>query len=99
MSLLRNAADMADISRPRPYKAQSLNTEGIIATLPDDQWISELQGWESITWATHQTVIADFAIGPTLRDPLAISYVLPPTNEAERSLCGMQKMRKSGGFT
>jgi len=40
----------------------------------------------------------DRAIGPVTRDPLAKSYVVPPSTEAEYKLCGVQKMRKPGGF-
>ncbi|KAF2733301.1 hypothetical protein EJ04DRAFT_605754 [Polyplosphaeria fusca] len=71
---------------------------GFVEALPGDQWIQELQGWNSIVWAGHQALIADYSIGPTIRDPLSTSYVLPPSNNAEKSLCGMQKMRKPGGF-
>ena len=71
---------------------------GLINSIPDDQWIRELYDWESIVWAAHQTMLVDNAIGPTIRDPFAESYFLQPTTQAERELCGMQKMRKQGGF-
>ena len=100
VSLLRNAADMYDIARPARYETQAVlsNFEGFVETLPDDQWNKEIHNWESIVWAAYQTLIADYSIGPTVRDPLAMSYVLPPANDAEKALCGMQKMRKPGGF-
>lgn len=95
-----NYTDLFDISLPTRYSAQDeLSTfDGVIAALPTDQWIHELQSWESIVWATHQVILADYAIGPAVRDPLSESIVLPPTNSGGKQLCGMQKMRKPGGF-
>ena len=66
--------------------------------VPNDQWITEIKGWESFTWAALQTTVADHAIGAQSRDPRAAQYVSRPTDQGDIELCGMQKMRKSGGF-
>jgi hypothetical protein len=91
---------LLDISQPGRYKSQEelSSSQGVISTLPSDQWIQELQSWESIVWAAHQVILADYAVGPAMRDPLSESIVLPPKKSIEKKLCGMQKMRKPGGF-
>lgn len=78
--------------------AKGLSNAGLITTLPDDQWIKELSNWVSSSWAGIQILVADHAIGPSVRDPDAKLNGLPPANEGEKALCGMQKMRKPGGF-
>lgn len=80
------------------YKAQEQLSGGRVVSLPDDQWIKELTSWESSVWATYQITVADYAIGPIVRDPLSKNFTKPPSNQAEKRLCGMQKMRKPGGF-
>jgi hypothetical protein len=69
----------------------------VIHSLPDDQWIRELQYWESAYWATQQIVVTDHAIGPIMRAPRAERVVEAPSG-ADIQLCSMQKMRKQGGF-
>ncbi|KAF2733745.1 hypothetical protein EJ04DRAFT_605111 [Polyplosphaeria fusca] len=100
LSILRNAANIFNIAVPKRYVAQAENenSEGILKNMEDDQWIREIQGWYAISWAAHQTIISDYSIGPTVRDPLSSSFVLPPPNDAAKALCKTQKMRKPGGF-
>lgn len=98
--LLRNTAFILNIGDPESFKIQSsyADSAGLIDEVPDDQWITELKGWEETVWAAHQIAIADYAVGPTVRDPLAANYTLRPSNKAEKLLCRSQKMRRSGGF-
>ena len=70
----------------------------IIAALPDGQWITELASWQANTLAALQIMVPDYALGPQGRvggDDLA---TVKPSTDAEKKLCGMQKMRKSGDF-
>lgn len=98
LELLAKSAMFSDLSQSERYEVQLLATDGHVETLPDDQWMKEIKGWEATAWAGHQIAIADHAIGPAVRDPFAKSSVLPPSKAAQKSLCEMQKMRKSGGF-
>lgn len=75
-----------------------IGTGGYIDSLPDDQWIEEVVGWESFVWAAMQIYIADYFTGPKARDPHMSSYIRPASDEGERKLCSMMKMRRSGGF-
>lgn len=100
VTMIRNAVDLYDMAYPSRYKveAELANWSGFIASVPKDHWIEELRGWYSIIWAAHQAIVTDYAIGPTVRTPLAEPYTVPPSSDAERHLCGTQKMRKPGGF-
>lgn len=71
---------------------------GFIQSLPDDQWVQELIGWESFVWASLQIAISDYAIGPTVRDPAAGQFLRNETTNGERELCQVQRMKKAGGF-
>lgn len=71
---------------------------GYISALPDDQWVQEVVGWESNTWASLQIAIAEYATGVKARDAFADSYYRQPETDGEKKLCSMQKMKKSGGF-
>lgn len=97
---IRNAVDLYDMASPGQYKveAELANWTGFVASIPDDQWIQELRSWYSIIWAAHQAIVTDYAIGPTVRTPLAEPYTVAPSSKAEKYLCGTQKMRKPGGF-
>lgn len=70
----------------------------ILESLPDDQWIREVIAWEKYVWASLQTIISDYATGPATRDPSALDHIRNDTTPGERQLCGVQRMRKSGGF-
>jgi hypothetical protein len=89
-----------DLSNSDSILASALiRTSGVIQDgLPDDQWINEVVGWESQVWAGLQILIPDYAIGAKARDPLADFYVMYPKTDAEKALCGMQKMPKASGF-
>jgi hypothetical protein len=81
-------------------KAQNLvYNDGIVRTpISPEQWISEVQRWEAIVWASSQVTISDYVIGPTLRDPGIAEYVISPETSGDEQLCGSFKMRKAGGF-
>ncbi|KAF2729630.1 hypothetical protein EJ04DRAFT_588412 [Polyplosphaeria fusca] len=49
-------------------------------------------------WASLQIYIADYAIGPTVRDPVSSNFTAPPATDGEKTLCSAMKMRKQGGF-
>lgn len=99
ISLLSTAATFSTVM-PEPYKIETKATSsaGMVNKLADDQWVREVEGWNAISWAGHQIVLAEYAVGQSVRDPTAPDYTRPPTSAGEKSLCGMQKMRKAGGF-
>jgi hypothetical protein len=66
--------------------------------IPSDQWITEVQRWEAFVWASSQVAIADYAIGPSIRDPGVVNNVIRPETTGDKELCGSMKMRKAGGF-
>ncbi|KAJ8117285.1 hypothetical protein OPT61_g1490 [Boeremia exigua] len=63
--------------------------------LPDDQWLRELARWQKQVLASLQVAMIDYSIGPGVRDT-AYPFYFEPGSEAEKQLCGMQKMKKSG---
>lgn len=99
ISLLSTAATFSTVM-PEPYRIESEGTSsaGMVNEVPDDQWIKEVEGWNAISWAGHQIVLAEYAVGQSVRDPTAPDYTRPPNSAGEKSLCRMQKMRKAGGF-
>lgn len=79
--------------------AKQVQSDGSISVqLPPDQWITEAKWMESFVWASLQITLSDFAVGPSVRDPDVVKYVIKPTSTGDKQLCGMQKMRKAGGF-
>ncbi|KAF2110744.1 hypothetical protein BDV96DRAFT_650847 [Lophiotrema nucula] len=81
------------------FKASELiHGGGLIDSLPEDQWITELTSWESQIWAAHQIAMADYAAGPTSRVPSAAVTTRNSSTAGDKELCGMQKMRKTGDF-
>jgi hypothetical protein len=74
-------------------------TNETLPELPDDQWIKELVWAESKVWAALQVSIADYAIGPTVRDRgVGLNEFIAPVTSGEKQLCGLQKMKHSGDF-
>lgn len=71
---------------------------GYIDSIPNDQWVTEIVGWESHAWASLQIAIEKYSTGAKSMDPKADSYVRKPETEGELALCRAQRMRKSGGF-
>jgi hypothetical protein len=63
--------------------------------LPDNQWILEVERWEKHILASLQVAFTDYSIGPGIRD-VAFPVFEKPRSEAEKQLCGMQKMKKTG---
>ncbi|KAL1604937.1 hypothetical protein SLS60_004478 [Paraconiothyrium brasiliense] len=76
----------------------SLDMNGLVTELPDDQWLKEVVNWENYAWAGFQIMLSDAAIGPILRTQLADSYTDAPATAADSTLCQSMKMRKAGGF-
>lgn len=99
ISLLSIAATFSTVM-PRRYKVEDEMSTlgGFVNDLPNDQWVREVQGWTSVAWAAHQIIIAEYAIGPSVRERNAKQVTRAPANQGEKDLCGMQKMRKPGGF-
>ncbi|KAF2728125.1 hypothetical protein EJ04DRAFT_504579 [Polyplosphaeria fusca] len=93
---LMYAANTFGIAHMRSLNASSfLGNTGQIDSLPSDQWIFEAKRWIAIELTAHQIVISDH----TARNAVASSlYDRFPATQAARSLCSLQKMRKSGGF-
>lgn len=75
----------------------SLN-EFTVKDIPDDFWKQEVLGWEQETWGALQVMVSRHAIGPEEGDPSADGYRIEPKTEGEWTLCGAQKMKKTGGF-
>jgi hypothetical protein len=105
LKLLHQAMIISQPSNYFGFQAERLiiPENGFISKLPDDQWITEIQGWASSAWAGMQMYIADRAIGPVVRNPDASSTpgedIIPPSTPEEKKLCSMQKVLKTGGFT
>lgn len=97
MQLLFDISLAYDVSSLRTLNASSaLNSGSVAATLPDNQWVVEVQTWEKKIWAAFQTAITDYAIGPQTRDHDV--KAMPLADAGEEQLCHLQKMRKNGGF-
>lgn len=71
---------------------------GWLYSLPSDQWVQELAGWESFAWAALQTAIPDYAIGHSVREPTSAAYVRNETTNGEKALCRAQRAPVSGRF-
>lgn len=96
---LVSSAYLFDISSAQSIAASSaIRIGGRIPSLPDDQWVTEVIGWESTAWASLQIAVGDYFTGARARDPFGDLYVKTVASKAEKALCGMQRMRKSGGF-
>lgn len=78
--------------------ANSKLTNGWVYTLPADQWTREVKRWGAVSLAMLQTRFADYAIGPSVRDSQVSEAYRPPASDGAKRLCGVQKMRKAGGF-
>jgi hypothetical protein len=75
--------------------AGSLDNPNYQYELPDDQWILEVERWEKQILASLQVAFIDYSLGPGTRD-VAFPVFEKPGSEAEKQLCGMQKMKKTG---
>lgn len=100
LELLLEANAQSHIGSNRAVRLSSkLEPRGILNTpVPDDQWITEIQGWESFVWASLQTRVTDYAIGPQVREEDSAKYTLKPDSDGFKQLCMVQRMRKAGGF-
>jgi hypothetical protein len=76
--------------------AGSLENPDSLRGLPDNQWILEVERWQKQILASIQVAFMDYSIGPSARDT-AFPVQMPPITASERQLCGMQKMKKTGG--
>jgi hypothetical protein len=98
-NLLISSSMLFDIQAANTMLADKLiRIGGFIPSLPDDQWVKEIVGWESTTWAALQIAVEKYATGAKSIDPSADDYVKAPETDGEKALCAMQRMRKSGGF-
>lgn len=101
MRLLAKYAYLVDIANNQKLDISSKvsNVEEIIPSkIPNDQWITEVEGWESYSWSSLQILMTDYAIGPKARDPQGQGYEMAPQTDGDRQLCGAQRMKKNGGF-
>lgn len=89
--------DTSDAST-RVLQASKILDSGVILSLPDDQWIQEVVGWEMVIWASWQTMVSDYAVGYAARDPSLAKILKKNMTSGERQLCNLQQMRKSGSF-
>lgn len=100
LQLIVFSSYLYDFAHTDTCQASSLikRADARIESLPDDQWKQEVVGWEKETWAALQILVSQYAIGPKVSDPLADNYWIHPETRAEKTLCGAQKMTKSGDF-
>jgi hypothetical protein len=99
LAVLAQTRDYRSILDSDNYEAaESRGGWPYIVSLPDDQWTKELKRWESSAWATLQIGIPYFATGPLQGGSWAKGNYTMSKTDGEKTLCGMQKMRKSGGF-
>lgn len=94
LKLIRDAALEFDITTGPLHdysKAGPLIQNGAIDGLPPDQWKNEAVGWENFAWAGIQTRLADYGIGPKIRDSAADAYTLAPHSPAAKQLCQSMK--------
>lgn len=71
---------------------------GIVVSLPEDHWVSEITYWEQIVWASLQAMVSDYAIGYGAQEPGIAEAVGKNLTSGERQLCAAQRMVKPGGF-
>jgi hypothetical protein len=100
IQILIDANEQSHIGSNRAARLTSkVESRGVLdAPVPDDQWVTEIQGWESFVWASLQTYVSDYAIGPQVRVEDAEKYTAKPDSDGLKQLCMVQKMRKSGSF-
>jgi hypothetical protein len=76
-----------------------VSNDGMVgAQIPPDQWVREIERMEAIVWASSQVSVTDFAVGPSVGNPIIAEYVVGPTSEGDKELCQSLKVRKAGGF-
>jgi hypothetical protein len=69
----------------------------VTEAFPNDQWVSEVAGWEKYIWATFQAYISDYAVGYSVRVPALKESLRTNLTNGERELCGKQRMLKPSG--
>lgn len=68
-------------------------SEGIQASLPANQWQLEVENWNSISLASLQGTLLEYAIGPG--DPAVLeNFWVKPSNAGEKHLCQNQVSTK-----
>lgn len=82
------------------FSQQSLMT-GVQTRLPDDQWQRDVRGWWFTWLALVQNSFVEAALGPVGNAAIMADAQLriEPGDEAQRGMCGNQKIRSSGLFT
>lgn len=101
LQLMRDASLEMHVSTGAMYDytqaGEQLQT-GPLPYVPNDQWKTEVIGWEALAWAGIQVRLSDYALGPQVRDPNNDIFTEWPVTPAEKHMCGSMKMRKAGGF-
>ena len=99
LQLLANASYLFDLQTAElRLNASSLVNTYLIPSLPDDQWINEILGWERLIWASLQTTVSDYAVGYTTKVPRLDGNMKRNMSKGERELCNVQRMVKPGGL-
>jgi hypothetical protein len=100
LQLMINAHHIVMMHQANYVRASKFMLEdgNIASQIPSTQWIKEVEGFDSFMWASLQTLVADYAIGPSVRTAELQEYIIKPKTLGEKYLCGAQKMRKPGGF-
>ncbi|KAF2648033.1 hypothetical protein K491DRAFT_613575 [Lophiostoma macrostomum CBS 122681] len=72
--------------------------QGVIDSLPDDQWVKEVTMLEQTTWSSIQVGLSDHAKGYESLVAPGTNLYSNTTSAGEKHLCGVQKMESPGGF-
>jgi hypothetical protein len=91
----------ADISTPSQQGssllAEQLIMDMLVPSLPNNQWILELQDMHNTVLSMLQRYIVDYARGP--RNPIAQQFIETPKSGPAKELCGMIRVRADGRFS
>ncbi|KAI8940468.1 hypothetical protein NX059_004153 [Plenodomus lindquistii] len=100
LRLLTFSSYIRDLNEADTCLAEPMMNRGNfkIDTIRDDWWKTEMLNHEHEVWIAWQILISQYVISPGVSDPLAAAYYVKPSTTAEKRLCGVQKMKKSGEF-
>ena len=80
------------------YFAQPSYANAANVPFSNDQWIKQLVKMENNTLAQIQIALSTYSTGLSNLGLKETPPILPNATEAEKGLCGLQRMRSPGGF-
>ncbi|KAF2270405.1 hypothetical protein CC78DRAFT_132130 [Lojkania enalia] len=95
LRLLATIYQTSDISKAssRFMASAAINIQGVIDSLPNDQWIQELARWESLWWTGTQVSVRNYAVGDPSIPPSNTTLGSNPADDKE--LCRAYKTKKT----